>query len=96
MIGYLCKYTPVEVLESMGAQMQLMQPQVTDFNAADTMMHPNMCSYVKSVLEEMQDSEYEGLVVTTCCDSVRRLYDVLSASCPDKFIYVLDPSPEDK
>jgi predicted CoA-substrate-specific enzyme activase len=90
MIGYLCKYTPVEVLESMGAQMQLMQPQVTDFNAADTMMHPNMCSYVKSVLEEMQDSEYEGLVVTTCCDSVRRLYDVLSASCPDKFIYVLD------
>lgn len=90
MIGYLCKYTPVEVLESMGAQMQLMQPQVTDFNAADTMMHPNMCSYVKSVLEEMQDSEYEGLVVTTCCDSVRRLYDVLSASYPDRFIYVLD------
>jgi predicted CoA-substrate-specific enzyme activase len=90
MIGYLCKYTPVEVLESMGAQMQLMQPQVTDFNAADTMMHPNMCSYVKSVLEEMQDSEYEGIVVTTCCDSVRRLYDVLSASYPDRFIYVLD------
>jgi predicted CoA-substrate-specific enzyme activase len=90
MIGYICKYTPTEILASMGADPVLLQPKVRNFNAADTLMHPNMCSYVKSVLEEMQKSDYDGIVLTTCCDSVRRLYDVLKDHYPEKFIYVLD------
>ena len=90
MIGYVCKYTPVELLEALGARMELLEPSVTDFNQADTRMHPNICSYVKGVLEEMTAGEYEGVVLTTCCDSVRRLYDVLKEQYPDKFLYLLD------
>ncbi len=40
-------------------------------------MHPNICSFAKGVLEEVMSSDYEGVILTTCCDSIRRLYDVL-------------------
>ena len=44
MIGYVCKYTPVEVFEAMGVEIRRIQPEVTNFNQADTLMHPNICS----------------------------------------------------
>lgn len=90
MIAYVCKYTPAEVLESMGAEMVRLEPEVTDFDCADARMHPNVCSYAKAVLEEFSRSGAEGIVLTTCCDSVRRLYDVLRAEYPRKFIRILD------
>lgn len=90
MIGYVCKYTPVEVLRAMGADPVLMEPSVSDFNLADTLMHPNICSYVKSVLEDAAGKNYEGFILTSCCDSVRRLCDVLRTRYPEKFIFMLD------
>ena len=90
MIGYVCKYTPVEVFEAMGVEIGRIQPEVTNFNQADTLMHPNICSFTKSVLEDVLAGDYEGVVLTTCCDSIRRLYDVLKQQCPDKFLYLLD------
>ena len=90
MIGYVCKYTPVEVFEAMGVEIRRIQPEVTNFNQADTLMHPNICSFTKSVLEDVLAGDYEGVVLTTCCDSIRRLYDVLKQQCPDKFLYLLD------
>ena len=53
MIGYVCKYTPVEVFEAMGVEIGRIQPEVTNFNQADTLMHPNICSFTKSVLEDV-------------------------------------------
>ena len=90
MIGYVCKYTPAELLEAMGAEMVRIEPEVTDFDQADALMHPNVCSYVKGVLEVLEEGDYEGLILTTCCDSVRRLYDVLKKQYPEKFLYLLD------
>ena len=90
MIGYVCKYAPVEVLRVMGADPVLMEPSVADFNLADTLMHPNICSYAKSVLEEIAGKNYEGIVLTSCCDSIRRLCDTLRARYPQKFVWMLD------
>ncbi|MDO4553846.1 MAG: acyl-CoA dehydratase activase [Lachnospiraceae bacterium] len=90
MLGYICKYAPIEIFESMGVTMKRIEPDVTNFNQADMRMHPNICSFVKGVLEEVMAGEYEGVILTTCCDSVRRLYDVLKMEMPDKFIYILD------
>lgn len=90
MLGYICKYAPVEVFESMGVQMERIEPDVTNFNQAEIRMHPNICSFAKGVLEEVMSGEYEGVLLTTCCDSIRRLYDVLREEFPDKFIYMLD------
>ena len=90
MIGYFCKYAPVEIFEAMGVEIGRIEPKVTNFNQADTLMHPNICSFAKAVLEDVVAGEYEGIILTTCCDSVRRLYDVLKDRYPDKFIYLLD------
>ena len=30
MIGYVCKYTPVEVFEAMGVEIRRIQPEVTN------------------------------------------------------------------
>ena len=53
-------------------------------------MHPNICSFAKGVLEDVMAGGYEGVILTTCCDSIRRLYDVLKQELPDRFIYILD------
>lgn len=90
MLGYICKYAPVEVFAAMGETVQRIEPQVTSFNQADMKMHPNICSFAKGVLEEVSKGEYDGIILTTCCDSIRRLYDVLTEEMPDKFIYMLD------
>ena len=90
MLGYICKYAPVKVFESMGVQMERIEPDVTNFNQAEIRMHPNICSFAKGVLEAVMSGAYEGVILTTCCDSIRRLYDVLRDEFPDKFIYMLD------
>ena len=90
MLGYICKYAPIEVFASMGVEMKRIEPDVTNFNQAEIKMHPNICSFAKGVLEDMMDSDYEGIILTTCCDSIRRLYDVLREEFPEKFIYMLD------
>ena len=90
MLGYVCKYAPVEIFEYMGAEMCRIEPEVTNFSQADMRMHPNVCSFAKGVLEDVLEKDYEGVILTTCCDSIRRLYDVLKEQLPDRFIYMLD------
>ena len=90
MLGYICKYAPVEIFQSMGIRMERIEPDVTNFNQAEIRMHPNICSFAKGVLEEVMKKDYEGVILTTCCDSIRRLYDVLKEEFPEKFIYMLD------
>lgn len=90
MLGYVCKYTPIEIFEAMDTEICRIDPSVTDFSQADSLMHANMCSYMKSVLEDTIQNNYEGIIFTTCCDSMRRLYDTLKHMYPDRFIYILD------
>lgn len=93
MLGYICKYVPVEILEAFGTEMILMEPHVTNFTQADTYMHANMCSFTKAVLEMIEtnsDPDFEGMIFTSCCDSSRRLFDTLTHRYPDKFFYCLD------
>ncbi len=90
MIGYICKYTPIEIFEAMGEEVRRIEPEVTSFNQADTLMHPNICSFAKGVLESALAEHYDGIVLTTCCDSIRRVYDVLREKLPGCFLYMLD------
>lgn len=90
MIGYVCKYTPVEILECFGEKLYRIEPSVKGFDHADTLMHPNMCTYSKAVLETVLDSELDGLILVNCCDSIKRLYDVLKPLNKFAFLYLLD------
>jgi len=52
------------------------------------LLHTNTCSFVKGVLENIIENNIEEVVLTSCCDSIKRLYDVLKDRV--KFIYLLD------
>lgn len=90
MIGYVCKYTPVELLTALGAEPVRIQPACANFDLADACMHANVCSFAKAALEDIAVKDYEGIVLTTCCDSIRRLHDVLASRYPEKFLFMLD------
>ena len=91
-IGYVCKYVPVEVLEAMGAHMERIEPdeRLVSFDAAESCMHANVCSFSKATFETVLSGNLDGIVLTTCCDSMRRLADALRAQAPNLFIHVLD------
>ena len=73
MLGYICKYAPIEVFESMGVEMKRIDPQVTNFTQADMKMHPNICSFAKGVPEDVMAGGHEGGVRTTRGGSIRCL-----------------------
>ena len=77
MTGYLCKYTPVEILNGFSEMTERIEPKIQSICCADGMMHPNICSYARAVLETCLEKNISRLVLTNCCDSIRRLYDVV-------------------
>ena len=91
-IGYVCKYVPAEALEAMGAHMERIEPDesLVSFDSAESCMHANVCSFAKATFETVLSGNLDGIVLTTCCDSMRRLADALRAQAPDLFIHVLD------
>ena len=90
MLAYFCKYVPEELFQAFGTNITCIEPHVTTFTQADALMHPNMCSFSKAVLEEFEKQDYDGMIFTSCCDSSRRLYDILRHLFPDKFFFCLD------
>ena len=91
-IGYVCKYVPVEALEAIGAHMERIEADesLVSFDAAESCMHANVCSFAKATFETVLSGNLDGIVLTTCCDSMRRLADALHAQAPNLFIHVLD------
>lgn len=94
-LGYICKYTPLELLTGNGITPVRLNPTAPSFPTAEAKLHPNVCSYVKAVFETAgeafeSDPELSGIVLTSCCDSVKRLYDALTKEFPEKFFYILD------
>lgn len=91
-IGYVCKYVPAEALKAMGAHMERIEPDesLVSFDAAESCMHANVCSFAKATFETVLSGNLDGIVLTTCCDSMRRLADALRAQAPNLFIHVLD------
>lgn len=77
MYGYLCKYTPIELLSSFSLEGEKIEEGKAHSMLGDSLMHSNICSYIKSILDKCLDDSYDFIILTSCCDSVRRLYDVL-------------------
>ena len=88
MIGYFCKYAPIEIFKGFDEECVL----ISALGSKETspLIHPNLCSFIKASYEAIKCGNYSGVILTTCCDSTRRLYDILKAEFKDKFIYLLD------
>lgn len=89
MIGYNCKYAPVEILAGFGEEYALIHNEAPNLDYASGRLHPNMCAHAKAMLEEIHAGRYSELLFMNCCDSSRRTFDALGAE-PVRFSYCMD------
>lgn len=89
MIGYNCKYTPVEIFSGFGEKCRLMNMEADNFNYSSNILHPNMCSHAKAMLEEIHSGVYDKFVFMNCCDSSRRAAEAVMND-KSKFTYCFD------
>ena len=90
MIYYVCKYTPIELLEGFGGECARLEPLPDNFDTADSLGHPNMCGYGKAIIEEVFSKDIKEMVLVDCCDVIRRVYDILEESGRMDFLWLLE------
>ncbi len=90
MFAYTCKYTPLSILEAFDEVPLKINSIAYAFDKSDALMHPNMCTYCKSLLENLINCYSDQLILMNCCDSMRRLYDVLKSQSNIKYLYMID------
>ncbi len=95
MIYTTCRYAPVELFAGFQEEVRRLDPSPLNFDCADGCAHQNLCGFAKAVIEEVKAKQITRLVLTDCCDSTRRIYDVLKADPQLEFIYLL-PLPHKK
>jgi predicted CoA-substrate-specific enzyme activase len=78
MTGYVCKYTPIEILAAFGETPSFILPEEPSYDYADSRLWPSVCSYAKAVLEHVHAGAYGSVVFTDCCDAMKRVHDVLA------------------
>ena len=88
-VYYVCKYTPLELLEGFGIRSERLDPACVSFECADSCAHPNLCGYGKAVLEEVLEKGIDSLLLVDCCDVCRRIYDVLLDRGNMRFLFLL-------
>ena len=89
-VWYACKYTPLELLAGFGAKARLAEADVSSFDEADRLAHPNLCGYGKGLIERLLADDVHEVVLVTCCDVIKRAYDVLVEQDRLDFVYLLD------
>ena len=87
---YICKYTPVELLEALGGDCQVLDYMPENFDLSDEVSHPNLCGFGKAVIEACMEGKVRELVLVNCCDTIRSAYDVLLAHGKLDFLFMMD------
>jgi predicted CoA-substrate-specific enzyme activase len=88
MICVACKYAPLELLAGCGRNAVRIDPNPDDLACSESCSHPNMCSYAKAVIEAAKADRDREILLTDCCDAMRRAYDVLNDD-PDLTVWFL-------
>lgn len=87
-VGYACKYTPLELLDSFGAHPVMLDGEEPEFETAESLTHANVCTHAKALIEQALD--HERVFLTDCCDSVRRAFDVLDGLERPREAFIMD------
>lgn len=87
---YVCKYTPIELLEAFGGECQNLNEMPQGFDHADQIAHPNICGFGKALLEAVMSGKVKELVLVNCCDTIRSVCDILKDSGKLDFLYMID------
>ena len=95
MIHYVCKYTPIELFKGFGEECAVLEEMPENFEMSDQIAHANLCGFGKSVIQAVLEGKADQLVLVNCCESMRRVYDIVASTGKCKFLYMLDLPHED-
>jgi benzoyl-CoA reductase subunit C len=91
-VGFFCCYVPEEILYAADIlPVRMRAPGCAETSLADTYMSHLNCSFIRSCLQYALEGKYDfldGLVFSSSCDHVRRLYDVLREVTPGEFPFL--------
>ena len=96
-MGWVCTYTPIEIIIAAGFHPYRIIP-TADPSLANSYLDSNFCPYVRSCLGEALEKrpEYvDNLIIVNSCDAMRRLYDAWRHYVQGTFIYLLDLPRDD-
>jgi benzoyl-CoA reductase subunit C len=93
-IGYLCAFTPVEIITAAGLIPFRMKGDVDEpITRADTQMETIICPVVRSAYDVTLKGRYEfldGLVIPHACDSISRTYDIWKYSLDVPYSHLIN------
>jgi bzd-type benzoyl-CoA reductase N subunit len=87
-IGYVCSYTPEEIILAAGAHPMRLFGTKENIHLADSHLQSYCCSVVRGVLEEGLSGRIDfldGMVFPHTCDSIQRLSDIWRMNIPFGF-----------
>ncbi len=66
-----------------------------NFEESDQIAHANLCGFGKSVIQAVLEGKADELVLVNCCDSMRRVYDIVKNTGNANSLYMLDLPHDD-
>lgn len=88
MIHYSCKYAPIELFTAFGIDSCMLDAEEENFERAESLTHANLCCHAKSLIQQSLDKS--DVIIMDCCDSLRRVHDVLDFEGKQEHLYFLD------
>lgn len=88
MIHYSCKYAPIELFAAFGMDAALLDQEEENFERAESLTHANLCCHAKSLIQQSLDKK--NVIIMDCCDSLRRVHDVLDFVGGQDHLYLLN------
>jgi len=92
-LGYYCSYVPEELITAAGLMpFRIRATGSTTTELADAYLTHINCSFIRHSFDMALRGNYgfsEGVVVTSCCDHARRIYDNWKRYLKDSFIHFL-------
>lgn len=96
-VYYTCSYVPPEILMAAGFHPERLLPEARP-SEGDSHMHPASCCFCKSLVADALDTARTGsgqrVVFTSCCDGMRKAFDIVSRYRPDIKALMLDVPKE--
>jgi benzoyl-CoA reductase/2-hydroxyglutaryl-CoA dehydratase subunit BcrC/BadD/HgdB len=92
-VGFACSYTPLPLIHAAGFVPFRLLPLGDAPDQAGTLLHDNLCPYVKRILDRGlagQLPPLSGLVLVNSCDAMRRLADAWREALPDDRLVFID------
>lgn len=91
-IGWLCCYTPLEIILAAGLNPFRVIPEPTS-DMADSFLHRNFYPFIRSSLGKALKGDLDfrdGFVGVNSCDRLRRLYDARRLYAKTPRVYLID------